>query len=58
LSKAKPITSAIYYAAAVTNCRRNVICGGCFFFKVNLADRRLRDRMGDAGFFLAYDTSE
>jgi hypothetical protein len=42
----------------MTNYRRNAISGGSFFFKVNLADRRLRDRMGDAGFFLAYDTSE
>jgi hypothetical protein len=27
---------------AVTNYRRNFICGGSFFFAANLAERRLR----------------
>jgi putative transposase len=30
------------YAHAVTNYRRNFICGGSFFFTANLAERRLR----------------
>jgi hypothetical protein len=30
------------YARAVTNYRRNFICGGSFFFTANLAERRLR----------------
>jgi hypothetical protein len=30
------------YARAVTNCRRNFICGGSFLFTANLAERRLR----------------
>src|SRR5580658_3167104 len=30
------------YARAVTNYRRNFICGGSFFFAANLAERRLR----------------
>src|ERR1700722_20188396 len=30
------------YAHAVTNYRRNFICGGSFFFAANLAERRLR----------------
>jgi hypothetical protein len=30
------------YALAVTNYRRNFICGGSFFFTANLAERRLR----------------
>jgi hypothetical protein len=30
------------YTRAVTNYRRNFICGGCFFFTANLAERRLR----------------
>jgi len=30
------------YAGAVTNYRRNFICGGSFFFTANLAERRLR----------------
>jgi len=29
-------------ARAVTNYRRNFICGGSFFFTANLAERRLR----------------
>src|ERR1700692_2727940 len=37
---AKPITFS--YARAVTNYRRNFICGGSFFFTANLAERRLR----------------
>jgi len=37
---AKPITFS--YARAVTNYRRNFICGGSFFFAANLAERRLR----------------
>jgi hypothetical protein len=36
----KPITFS--YAPAVTNYRRNFICGGSFFFTANLAERRLR----------------
>jgi putative transposase len=40
LSVAKPITFS--YAHAVTNYRRNFICGGSFFFTANLAERRLR----------------
>jgi hypothetical protein len=40
LSAAKPITFS--YARAVTNYRRNFICGGSFFFTANLAERRLR----------------
>jgi hypothetical protein len=30
------------YARAVTNYRRNFICGGSFFFTANLSERRLR----------------
>jgi len=30
------------YARAVTNYRRNYICGGSFFFTANPAERRLR----------------
>jgi hypothetical protein len=30
------------HARAVTNYRRNFICGGSFFFAANLADGRLR----------------
>jgi hypothetical protein len=30
------------YARAVTNYRRNFICGGSFLFTANLAERRLR----------------
>jgi hypothetical protein len=30
------------YPRAVTNYRRNFICGGSFFFTANLAERRLR----------------
>jgi hypothetical protein len=33
------------YARAVTNYRRNFICGGSFFFTANLAERRLRLRL-------------
>jgi hypothetical protein len=46
---AKPIT--FVYARAVTNYRRNFICGGSFFFTANLAERRLRLLVGhiDAG---------
>jgi putative transposase len=38
---AKP-TTLPRYARAVTNYRRNFICGGSFFFTANLAERRLR----------------
>jgi hypothetical protein len=38
---AKPIT-LLSYTSAVTNYRRNFICGGSFFFTANLAERRLR----------------
>jgi hypothetical protein len=34
------------YARAVTNYRRNFICGGSFFFTANLAERRLRLLVG------------
>jgi hypothetical protein len=37
---AKP-TTLPRYARAVTNYRRNFICGGSFFFTANLAERRL-----------------
>jgi hypothetical protein len=39
---AKPITFRLRHARAMTNCRRNFICGGSFFFTANLAERRLR----------------
>jgi hypothetical protein len=39
---AKPITLQPCYASAVTNYRRNFICGGSFLFTANLAERRLR----------------
>jgi hypothetical protein len=35
------------YARAVTNYRRNFICGGSFFFTANLAERRLRPAVDD-----------
>jgi hypothetical protein len=35
------------YARAVTNYRRNFICGGSFFFTANLAERRLRHLVDD-----------
>jgi hypothetical protein len=34
------------HARAVTNYRRNFICGGSFFFTANLAERRLRLLVG------------
>jgi hypothetical protein len=34
-------------ARAVTNYRRNFICGGSFFFTANLAERRLRRLVDD-----------
>jgi len=39
---AKPINLPQCHARAVTNYRRNFICGGSFFFTANLAERRLR----------------
>jgi hypothetical protein len=39
---AKPITFRPCYTHAVTNYRRNFICGGSFFVTANLAERRLR----------------
>jgi putative transposase len=37
LSEAKPIGRP----AAVTDCRRNFLPGGSYFFTINLAERRL-----------------
>jgi hypothetical protein len=39
---ANPITFRLRHARAMTNRRRNFICGGSFFFTANLAERRLR----------------
>jgi hypothetical protein len=38
----KTITFQLCYTHAVTNYRRNFICGGGFFFAAYLAERRLR----------------
>jgi hypothetical protein len=58
LSEAKAITSAILLCCCDDELLPERHLWRQLLFKVNRADRHLRDRMGDAGFFLAYDTSE